>query len=79
MESYHGMLACVTAGAGIAMLPRSMLEALPRSDAVDIYEVAIPFNLIKTWLIWRSGMKHTNVDALLSLLSRDVVDKTKCA
>ncbi|MBC3474979.1 putrescine utilization regulator PtrR [Pseudomonas taiwanensis] len=79
MESYHGMLACVTAGAGIAMLPRSMLEALPRSDAVDIYEVAPPFNLIKTWLIWRSGMKHTNVDALLSLLSRDVVDETKCA
>ncbi len=26
MESYHGMLACVIAGAGTALIPRSMLE-----------------------------------------------------
>ena len=26
MESYHGMLACVIAGAGIALIPRSMLK-----------------------------------------------------
>jgi DNA-binding transcriptional LysR family regulator len=29
MESYHGMLACVIAGAGIALMPRSMLESMP--------------------------------------------------
>ncbi|HCN8441732.1 TPA: LysR family transcriptional regulator, partial [Escherichia coli] len=29
MESYHGMLACVIAGAGIALIPRSMLESMP--------------------------------------------------
>ncbi|MFP1483520.1 LysR substrate-binding domain-containing protein [Escherichia coli] len=29
MESYHGMLACVVAGAGIALIPRSMLEQVP--------------------------------------------------
>lgn len=28
MESYHGMLACVVAGAGIALIPRSMLESM---------------------------------------------------
>ncbi|MCY4125369.1 MAG: LysR substrate-binding domain-containing protein, partial [Pseudomonas sp.] len=26
MESYHGMLACVSAGAGLAMMPRTRLE-----------------------------------------------------
>ncbi len=29
MESYHGMLACVIAGAGLALIPRSMLESMP--------------------------------------------------
>ncbi len=37
MESYHGMLACVTAGAGIALMPRSMLEAMPGSNNVEVY------------------------------------------
>ena len=31
MESYHGMLACVIAGAGLALIPRSMLESMPPS------------------------------------------------
>ena len=35
MESYHGMLACVVAGAGIALIPRSMLESMPGHHQVE--------------------------------------------
>lgn len=69
MESYHGMLACITAGAGIAMMPRSMLEAMPRSDAVQVFTTSSSFSRLKTWLIWREGMLHPNVEALLALLN----------
>ncbi len=35
MESYHGMLACVIAGAGLALIPRSMLESMPGHHQVS--------------------------------------------
>ncbi len=35
MESYHGMLACVIAGAGLALIPRSMLESMPGHQQVS--------------------------------------------
>ena len=71
MESYHGMLACVTAGAGIALMPRSMLEAMPGSNNVEVFELKAPFAEVKTWLIWRAGMVPPNVKAMLTLLEED--------
>ncbi|STJ80631.1 transcriptional regulator YneJ [Escherichia coli] len=40
MESYHGMLACVIAGAGIALIPRSMLESMPGHHQVEAWPLA---------------------------------------
>ncbi|VTP68040.1 LysR substrate binding domain [Leclercia adecarboxylata] len=40
MESYHGMLACVIAGAGIALMPRSMLESMPGHQQVEAWPLA---------------------------------------
>lgn len=40
MESYHGMLACVIAGAGIALMPRSMLESMPGHHQVAAWPLA---------------------------------------
>ncbi|STW39239.1 LysR family transcriptional regulator YneJ [Klebsiella pneumoniae] len=37
MESYHGMLACVIAGAGLALIPRSMLESMPGHQQVSAW------------------------------------------
>lgn len=68
MESYHGILACVAAGAGVALMPRSMLEAMPGSGNVVAFDLEPPFGSLKTWLIWRRGMQHPNVAAMLKLL-----------
>ncbi len=40
MESYHGMLACVIAGAGLALIPRSMLESMPGHQQVSAWPLA---------------------------------------
>lgn len=68
MESYHGMLACVTAGAGIAMVPRSMLESMPGSRNVNAYPLGEAFRYLNIWLAWRRGQRSPALNALIELL-----------
>lgn len=69
MESYHSILACVIAGAGIALIPRSTLETMPGSSSVKVFELGAPFRNVNTWLFWRKEGHHPNVTALLSLIN----------
>jgi DNA-binding transcriptional LysR family regulator len=67
-ESYHGMLACVSAGAGLALLPRSMLESMPFSDSVQVHEIDPAFGKVTIHLIWRRGLRLPSLSALLEIL-----------
>jgi DNA-binding transcriptional LysR family regulator len=69
LESYHGMLACIIAGAGIAMMPRSMLQSMPGHADVRIWPVDKGFSKVQTWLIWRKETRTPNLTALQHLLS----------
>ncbi|WP_411835468.1 putrescine utilization regulator PtrR [Pseudomonas chlororaphis subsp. aurantiaca] len=68
MESYHGMLACVSAGAGLALMPRSMLESMPGCGTVSIWQLAQPFRFLQTWLIWRRGTVSRSLTHFVRLL-----------
>ncbi|WP_058910010.1 putrescine utilization regulator PtrR [Entomohabitans teleogrylli] len=68
LESYHGMLACVIAGAGLAMLPRSMLESMPGCHQVSVWPLPAPWGMLTTWLIWRRGARSRLLDAFIDLL-----------
>ncbi len=68
MESYHGMLACVIAGAGLALMPRSMLESMPGSHQVSVWPLADDWRTLTTWLIWRRGARTPQLDAFAGLL-----------
>ncbi len=48
MESYHGMLACVIAGAGLALIPRSMLESMPGHQQVSARPLAEEWRWLTT-------------------------------
>lgn len=54
MNSYHAIVACVAAGAGIAMIPETVLAAMPQAH---IRRNPVPRALsdIVTPLIWRKG------------------------
>ncbi|MFP2468295.1 putrescine utilization regulator PtrR [Pseudescherichia vulneris] len=69
MESYHGMLACVIAGAGLAMIPRSMLESMPGHHQVDAWPLAEKWRWLTTWLVWRRGGMTRQLEAFISLLN----------
>ncbi|MGU3412630.1 putrescine utilization regulator PtrR [Enterobacteriaceae bacterium C34A] len=68
MESYHGMLACVIAGAGLAMIPRSMLESMPGHHQVDAWPLAEKWRWLTTWLVWRRGGMTRQLEAFITLL-----------
>lgn len=68
MESYHGMLACVVGGAGIALMPRSMFESMPGSHQASVWPLPPDWQYLNTWLIWRRGAKTRQLDAFIGLL-----------
>lgn len=68
MESYHGMLACVIAGAGIALIPRSMLESMPGHHQVEAWPLPEEWRWLTTWLIWRRGAMTRQLEAFITLL-----------
>lgn len=68
MESYHGILACVSAGAGLALIPRSMLENMPGKDSVSAWTLAEEMGQINIWLVWRKGSHSANLRAMTAML-----------
>lgn len=68
LGSYHAMIACVAAGAGVAVAPRSVLNLLPGGTQ----EVAIhPLDAIApvpTLLLWRHGHCSAALEALREAL-----------
>ena len=68
--SYHAIVACAAAGAGIAFVPRSVIRAVrPKQGARFI-------RCRRTWpsgedeLVWRTGHRSAALDALRARLPR---------
>jgi len=68
LSSYHAIMACVTAGAGIALMPESVLEAMPHVK-VDQHPIPKAQSQITTPLVWRRGEISASVLALRTLLA----------
>jgi DNA-binding transcriptional LysR family regulator len=67
IESYQGMLACVIAGSGVALMSESMLASLPGRNSVAVHPLAEPFVGATTWLMWRKGMVGANLNAWIEV------------
>lgn len=68
LGSYHAIIACVAAGAGVAVAPRSVLDLLPGgAQEVAIHPLG-PLGAVPTLLIWRRGHDSAALDALREAL-----------
>jgi DNA-binding transcriptional LysR family regulator len=65
--SYQAMIACVAAGTGFAVVPKSTLEALRASQGVRQHPLPKPFSHSRTDIVWH-GEPSTSLRGLLSLL-----------
>nr|WP_154324733.1 LysR family transcriptional regulator [Pantoea sp. 201603H] len=64
IQSYHAMMACVASGAGLAMIPWSVLSQIPGQARVQVHRLPRLYQDTATWLIWRRDAFTPNVEAL---------------
>lgn len=68
VSSYASLIASVASGAGVALLPRSVLDALPAGEHVQQHRLPDPLAATATWLIWRRDAFGPNVEAFKKLI-----------
>ena len=64
MGSYLGILACVAAGTGFAIVPQCVLDTVSSKGRFRLYPLPGQLAQIKTLLAWRSDYQSANLDAL---------------
>jgi DNA-binding transcriptional LysR family regulator len=68
--SYQGMIACVAAGTGFAVVPRSVLGALQATDKVRQHALPERIAANRTHLVWR-GEASLALESLILMLKDD--------
>jgi len=69
IQSYHAMLACVAGGAGLAVIPYSLLNKLTDHTRVAVHQLPDSISQLYTGLIWRHEGESPNVRALSALMA----------
>lgn len=67
LGSYHAIVACVAAGAGVAVAPRSVLELQPDTNDIAMHSLG-ELGEIDTLLTWRRGHFSAALNALRAAL-----------
>jgi len=70
LGSYHAIVACIASGTGIAIVPRSVLQTVPRRAGVVAYRLSPEVSTSTTVLAWRMGECSSPLQALQGELSR---------
>jgi DNA-binding transcriptional LysR family regulator len=65
--SYQAMIACVAAGSGFAVVPKTVLEALSATESVRQHALPKRFSHNRTHIVW-NGETSPSLDGLLLLL-----------
>jgi DNA-binding transcriptional LysR family regulator len=68
VSSYLAILACVTAGTGYAVVPRSVLDMVSIDGAFQHMALPGALSRIKTLLVWREDYASAKLDCLKALL-----------
>ena len=75
--SYHAIVACVAAGTGVALVPRSVLSAVAGGNQVAVYPLTARLSRTRTMLVWRTGHRSIALDALRHELKCGGVTRTR--
>ncbi|MCX7257933.1 MAG: LysR substrate-binding domain-containing protein [Polaromonas sp.] len=78
LGSYHAIVACVAAGAGIAIMPRLMLEAIQAHEELAVFALPPQVARSKTGLVWRTGHASVALEALRGELPPLASAETPC-
>jgi DNA-binding transcriptional LysR family regulator len=69
-SSYHAIVACVAAGAGIAIVPRSVIRVSVAASGVATYALPSAVSKARTFFVWRQGHQSIALDAMRAEIGR---------
>lgn len=69
-QSYHAIVACVAAGSGIAIVPRSVIETTVGRREIRVTRLPSDIAKARTKLIWRTGHHSVALEAMKKILTR---------
>jgi DNA-binding transcriptional LysR family regulator len=69
-SSYHAIVACVAAGAGVALVPQSVIRVVAGVDEVAVNRLPRDVSKARTVLAWRRGHDSSALHALRQQLKR---------
>ncbi len=69
LSSYHAIVACVAAGTGMAIVPRSVLKVMHAEKEVLAHTLPDKLARVQTHLVWKTGSQSAALDALRQMLS----------
>lgn len=75
-QSYHAIVACVAAGSGIAVVPRSVLAMTRAGDQVNAIPLPPMTAKARTQLVWRPSHRSVALEALKALLATSAARKS---
>ncbi len=76
-QSYHAIVACVAAGSGIAVVPRSVIAVMRGAREVSVNPLPATIAKAPTQLIWRPEHQSVALEALQKLFESEQVRKAK--
>ena len=70
-QSYHAIIACVSAGSGIAVVPRAVIELTRGGQNVAMTTLPAKFAKTRTHLVWRREHHSVTLDAMKNLFAQE--------
>ncbi|MFB9885351.1 LysR substrate-binding domain-containing protein [Balneatrix alpica] len=70
LNSYHGILSCASAGMGLGIVPRSLLEVYPYRHALQEHPLPTQLAQVTTYMIWLRQRQQPGIEALKQALSQ---------
>jgi len=64
VSSYSAILGCAAAGMGVAIMPRSVLDAYAQRSRLSVHALAVRHRSVKTLLVWRKDAPQSRINAL---------------
>lgn len=68
MSSYHALLGCALAGMGVALMPKSVVDAYAERARLSVHPLTGRFARVRTLLAWRRDMPQAKLTALEDML-----------
>jgi DNA-binding transcriptional LysR family regulator len=68
MGSYHAILGCAVAGMGVALMPKSVVDAYAERKRLSVHPLTGRFRSVRTVLVWRKDGPKARVATLAAVL-----------